>query len=60
MSSWTRGIVIPLAIVYAQKPDWRLPEGVTVDELFSSPVRGPASLDWDRQRGFLEELFPRP
>ena len=23
MSSWTRGIVIPLAIVYAHKPDWR-------------------------------------
>src|ERR1700691_202671 len=37
MSSWTRGIVVPLAIVYACKPDWRLPEGVTVDELFVSP-----------------------
>ena len=33
MSSWTRGIVIPLAIVYAYKPDWQLPEGVTVSEL---------------------------
>ncbi|MGA8555627.1 MAG: prenyltransferase/squalene oxidase repeat-containing protein, partial [Candidatus Acidiferrales bacterium] len=27
MSSWTRGIVIPLSLVYANKPDWRLPEG---------------------------------
>ena len=27
MSSWTRGIVIPLAIVYAHKPGWRLPDG---------------------------------
>ena len=47
MSSWTRGIVIPLAIVYAHKPDWRLPEGVTVDELFVKPGRRPSSLDWD-------------
>ncbi len=30
MSSWTRGIVIPLALIYAQKPGWTLPEGVTV------------------------------
>jgi squalene-hopene/tetraprenyl-beta-curcumene cyclase len=49
MSSWTRGIVIPLAIVYAHKPDWRLPEGLTVDELFVKPGRRPPSLDWDRQ-----------
>ena len=47
MSSWTRGIVIPLAIVYAHKPDWRLPQGVTVDELFVKPGRRPPSLDWD-------------
>ena len=26
MSSWTRGIVIPLAILYAHKPRWPLPE----------------------------------
>ena len=37
MSSWTRGIVIPLAIVYAHKPDWRLREPVRVDELFRDP-----------------------
>ncbi len=34
MSSWTRGIVIPLAILYARKPEWKLPEPVRVDELF--------------------------
>ena len=27
MSSWTRGIVVPLAIVYANKPKWPLPAG---------------------------------
>jgi squalene-hopene/tetraprenyl-beta-curcumene cyclase len=48
MSSWTRGIVIPLAIVYGHKPAWRLPEGVTVDELFVKPGTRPPSLDWDK------------
>ena len=48
MSSWTRGIVIPLAIVYANKPEWRLPEGVTVDELYRNPGARPPSLAWDK------------
>lgn len=49
MSSWTRGIVIPLAIVYAHKPAWRLPEGIAVDELFLKPGARPPSLDWDKR-----------
>src|ERR1700722_3386425 len=49
MSSWTRGIVIPLAIIYAQKPGWKLPEGVTVDELFTVPGRKPKSFVWDKR-----------
>src|ERR1700732_707983 len=49
MSSWTRGIVIPLAIVYAHKPDWRLPEGVEVDELFKVPGAKPKSFAWDKR-----------
>ena len=49
MSSWTRGIVIPLAIVYACKPAWRLPHGITVDELFRKPGAQPPSLKWDRR-----------
>jgi squalene-hopene/tetraprenyl-beta-curcumene cyclase len=48
MSSWTRGIVIPLAIVYGLKPDWRLPHGVTVDELFKVPGARPLSVVWDK------------
>jgi squalene-hopene/tetraprenyl-beta-curcumene cyclase len=47
MSSWTRGIVIPMAIVSAKKPNWRLPAGVTVDELFTRPGAKPKSLRWD-------------
>lgn len=49
MSSWTRGIVIPLAIVYAHKPAWRLPAGVTVEALFRNPGKKPPSLAWDKR-----------
>jgi squalene-hopene/tetraprenyl-beta-curcumene cyclase len=57
MSSWTRGIVIPLAIVYAHKPAWRLPEGVTVDELFVKPGTRPPSLAWDKQIVSWKNIF---
>jgi squalene-hopene/tetraprenyl-beta-curcumene cyclase len=57
MSSWTRGIVIPLAIVYAHKPAWRLPEGVTVEELFRNPGARPPSLDWDRRVVSWKNVF---
>jgi len=49
MSSWTRGIVIPLAIIYAHKPGWRLPKDVTVRELLLDPAAKPPSLRWDRR-----------
>jgi squalene-hopene/tetraprenyl-beta-curcumene cyclase len=57
MSSWTRGIVIPLAIVYAHKPAWRLPEGVAVDELFVKPGTRPPSLAWDKQIVSWKNIF---
>ncbi len=46
MSSWTRGIVIPMAILCAIRPDWRLPERARVDELFKNPARKAAAFDW--------------
>ena len=49
MSSWTRGIVIPLAILYANKPRWSLPADVGVDELFRDPSRNVPSLDWSNE-----------
>ena len=49
MSSWTRGIVIPLSIVYAHKPGWHLPAGVTVGELFKVPGQKPPSFSWDKR-----------
>jgi squalene-hopene/tetraprenyl-beta-curcumene cyclase len=49
MSSWTRGIVIPMAILSALRPNWRLPEHAHVDELFKDPERKTAALDWSKQ-----------
>ena len=46
MSSWTRGIVIPLAILYAHKPDWKLREAVCVDELFRDSSARAAAFAW--------------
>ena len=57
MSSWTRGIVIPLAIVYALRPNWRLPAGVTVDELFTRPGAKPRSLSWDARGVSWKNIF---
>lgn len=57
MSSWTRGIVIPLAIVYAHKPEWRLPAGVTVETLFRNPGGKPPSLAWDRRVVSWKNVF---
>src|SRR6266446_285189 len=71
MSSWTRGIVIPMAILSAVRPDWRLPERARVDELFKDPAHKDAAFDWSERliswrnfflaldRGFkLYEKFP--
>jgi squalene-hopene/tetraprenyl-beta-curcumene cyclase len=49
MSSWTRGIVIPLVILYANKPRWSLPADVGVDELFRDPSRNVPSLRWSNE-----------
>lgn len=57
MSSWTRGIVIPLAIVYAHKPGWRLPVGVTVESLFRNPGKKPPSLAWDSRVVSWKNVF---
>jgi squalene-hopene/tetraprenyl-beta-curcumene cyclase len=50
MSSWTRGILIPLAILYAHKPRWTLPVEARVDELFRDPSHKRAAFEWDRQQ----------
>ena len=47
MSSWTRGIVIPMAILAALRPDFRLPERAQVDELFCDIHNKAAAFSWD-------------
>jgi squalene-hopene/tetraprenyl-beta-curcumene cyclase len=44
MSSWTRAIVVPMTIIYALKPSWPLPDGLSVQELFKTPGGKPPSL----------------
>ena len=57
MSSWTRGIVIPMAILSAVRPDWRLPERAHVDELFNDPARKTAAFDWSEQLVSWKNFF---
>jgi squalene-hopene/tetraprenyl-beta-curcumene cyclase len=49
MSSWTRGIVIPLTILYAHKPRFSVPDGISVDALYRDSSRKALGLDWDKQ-----------
>src|SRR5215813_11266437 len=49
MSSWTRGIVIPMAILSTLRPDWRVPESAHVDELFKDASHKTAAFDWSDQ-----------
>lgn len=46
MSSWTRGIVVPLSIIWALKPEVPVPEHADIDELYTetsppAPVNAP-------------------
>ncbi len=49
MSSWTRGIVIPMAILSALRPEWHLPERAQVDELFKDRSQKAAAFSWSKQ-----------
>jgi squalene-hopene/tetraprenyl-beta-curcumene cyclase len=57
MSSWTRGIVIPMAILSTLRPDWRLPEHARVDELFKDSSRRAAAFDWSKQLFSWKNFF---
>jgi len=57
MSSWTRGIVIPMAILSSLRPNWKLPEHAQVDELFKDPERKTAALDWSEQLLSWKNVF---
>src|SRR5215468_4836973 len=57
MSSWTRGIVIPMAILSSLRPDFRLPEHARVDELFKDPSQKRAAFNWSKQILSWKNLF---
>lgn len=57
LSSWTRGIVVPLTILFALRPPWRLPGKVRVDELWSDPDRKIQALEWDRRLFSWKNFF---
>jgi len=57
MSSWTRGIVIPMAILSALRPDWKLPERGRVDELFLNPKNRTAAFAWSDHLVSWRNLF---
>ena len=54
ISSWSRSILVPLAIIYAKKPYKKIPPEHGIDELF---VGGRANsnlrLRWDRKKQIL-------
>ncbi len=57
MSSWTRGIIVPLTIIFAKKPRWLIPEHGRVDELFRDPSRRLSSFAWDKRILSWRNLF---
>ena len=57
MSSWTRAIVVPLTILYALKPCWRVEPEARVDELFRDPDDRYASFAWDARPVSWRNVF---
>ncbi len=46
-SSWSRGILVPLTILYALRPEWKVPDYARVDELYREPKRRLKAYAWD-------------
>jgi squalene-hopene/tetraprenyl-beta-curcumene cyclase len=57
MSSWTRGIVVPLMILHTRRQQWPVDEGARVDELFRDPARKAAAFEWDKKLFSWRNLF---
>lgn len=48
MSSWTRAILVPLALLSATKPKWDVPQSAHIDELFADPNNKRKAFEWDK------------
>jgi squalene-hopene/tetraprenyl-beta-curcumene cyclase len=57
MSSWTRGIVVPLMILWAVKPGWKLPLEPGVECLYREPARRRKAFAWSRKPFTWRNLF---
>lgn len=57
MSSWTRGIVVPLTILFAQRPGWRLAGNIRIDELWNDPQKKIPALQWSRRIFSWQNFF---
>ncbi|PWT84262.1 MAG: squalene--hopene cyclase [Blastocatellia bacterium] len=57
MSSWTRAIVVPLTILYAQRPERTRLAGVGVDELFRDESQKAVAFEWDSKVFSWRNLF---
>ena len=57
MSSWTRGIVIPLMILYARRPRFAVRSDLSVDALFCDPSQRLRAFDWDDRLISWRNLF---
>ncbi len=49
ISSWSRAILVPLAICYAKKPFKKIPEEMNIDELFLDGRHANLHLKWDKK-----------
>jgi squalene-hopene/tetraprenyl-beta-curcumene cyclase len=56
-SSWTRGIVVPLMILWARKPGWKLPIELGVERLWQNPSRQHAEFAWRLNIFSWRDLF---
>ena len=59
-SSWTRAIVIPMMILSALRPNWKLPERAQVDELFRGSHPQTRRFRLEQAAHLLAEFFPGP
>jgi len=51
ISSWSRSILVPLAIIYAKKPFKKIPAGHAIDELYvGGRENANLRLQWDRKK----------
>lgn len=57
MSSWTRAIIVPLSIIYAVRPEWRIKQCESVDELFADRKNAKIAFAWSENVFSWRNLF---